>query len=916
MCGPSSGGCWERAGERGAGRGLRGALLATLALSLFLGVEGAARPLLAGSLNWAINSQFRQGSPHRKVTFTLRTAFELDTACDWRSTYCTGGAAGVGAACGTAAEQDTCVAGGGKCGKVMTCPGTKGLDYGVLCVDQYQTPTMPGGNAKLDLNPAASYTSGVCQYDDGTGMTGTANRFEVVDVRRINGVKIVFGELRYTVSVADSSVAIIAYFANNVDHAILTADKGVLGPYQGVLMPQCDVSASNPTTPCGVNIRDTQSPPTFGLFKDADGNPIPSTSGGVSSSVGSSVFWGRMGDFTGTWPSSGADSATSVFQQSPSLETLVQLCSVGITKWGCSGVNGTETISNYYSPVAAAPAFPQFAVTSLTQAATSTHPVGKYWWFRSAPGEFYKAPHPPIWLKTYDYDGHMMTVYDFNSGNFPLQSNLRAECFSGQANGVFAGANPGSEAWPFYGDREFSYGERKCRYSFGDSAAESAEDSRGNLLKLDFDFGGNSSASSVVYNDNWYRCGSNNQACNNPGDPCYTLTGQTASDDICSGSRMFSQHVINGMDLPFVDVDNAATQNFEDQNPTFFSTDANPRSSISQSVFSAHGCYAGPKNQPPRFVKSLDLVPQACNLLSGHTANDTLVESEYRCKVGEPCVIPLHAVDFNLDENGESTPDATTCVGQFTTAACQSFYGNNFEAITEEPIDARFQSCDVVQIYQSAGWDKGNSSLRRAACSLDTTLPCVRDADCGSSSGTCTGMSEPMDLCESGNEMGSVKCFHREMFGAQDVGKYVVRCYEAKDPQGDHIWSSPSGDTRLDSNDGLCQWSNRPCNFNGFDIASGNRYPPGMVRGDRRTCSSPPMCFRIFVEGKAPSFVAPTPLESNSYDDNGVLVPGRTDVAACEGYPLKLTLTARDPEASDLVRKCPAQSQFFSPAFF
>jgi hypothetical protein len=238
MCGPSSGGCWERAGERGAGRGLRGALLATLALSLFLGVEGAARPLLAGSLNWAINSQFRQGSPHRKVTFTLRTAFELDTACDWRSTYCTGGAAGVGAACGTAAEQDTCVAGGGKCGKVMTCPGTKGLDYGVLCVDQYQTPTMPGGNAKLDLNPAASYTSGVCQYDDGTGMTGTANRFEVVDVRRINGVAVVFGELRYTVRVADSSVAIIAYFANNVDHAILTADKGVLGPYQGTRVPR------------------------------------------------------------------------------------------------------------------------------------------------------------------------------------------------------------------------------------------------------------------------------------------------------------------------------------------------------------------------------------------------------------------------------------------------------------------------------------------------------------------------------------------------------------------------------------------------------------------------------------------------------------------------------------------------------
>ena len=48
--------------------------------------------------------------------------------------------------------------------------------------------------------------------------------------------------------------------------------------------------------------------------------------------------------------------------------------------------------------------------------------------------------------------------------------------------------------------------------------------------------------------------------------------------------------------------------------------------------------------------------------------------------------------------------------------------------------------------------------------------------------------------------------------------------------------------------------------------------------------------------------MAPTPLAANSFDDNGVLVRNRTDVAVCEGYPLALDLWASDGNAGDKVR--------------
>jgi len=72
-------------------------------------------------------------------------------------------------------------------------------------------------------------------------------------------------------------------------------------------------------------------------------------------------------------------------------------------------------------------------------------------------------------------------------------------------------------------------------------------------------------------------------------------------------------------------------------------------------------------------------------------------------------------------------------------------------------------------------------------------------------------------------------------------------------------------------------------------------------RAARCTCRSMPLCVKIKFTGRPPRFVAPTPLHLNSRDDFGVPVPQRTDIPACEGVPIALTLQAVDDDG-DAVR--------------
>ena len=81
---------------------------------------------------------------------------------------------------------------------------------------------------------------------------------------------------------------------------------------------------------------------------------------------------------------------------------------------------------------------------------------------------------------------------------------------------------------------------------------------------------------------------------------------------------------------------------------------------------------------------------------------------------------------------------------------------------------------------------------------------------------------------------------------------------------------------------------------------AGEETQPGC--SDFERCYSQPLCVRFNIVGHRPKFVAPTPLQANSQDALGRVVPGRTDVAACLGRPLPLSIMAVDEDPDDQVR--------------
>jgi hypothetical protein len=735
--------------------------------------------------------------------------------------------------------------------------------------------------------------TGACLYDTADQRTGTRNNFEVLNVRVVNGVRVVFGRKVHTVQVAPDASALIAYFATNMQ-ATSTSQVGVISGAQGVLLPQCNLR--NASTPCSVNTRDTNSPAIFGLFKDAlTGEAVhPGVSPAIKySSVRDSIYWRKS---FSAWAN--RDTVrSSLSRQSPSLETLVQVCAeTGSPSWSCR--NGTDRLTNYFSPVSAFPAFAEFAVTPQTQQGRNDpNKTSGYNWFFNGTG-FFKAPHPPFYIKAYDYDGHMISQYDPNSAVLPSSSNRRAECFEGRMDGKFTtpmGTWPSLGTWANPDSSLIT--EQKCKMFFGEKNVDPAGVEAGNLFKLDFDFGSSNfsgpTSNSDVYGNVWTRC-ADGSAC--------SATRSCPDQSACSGSRMFSQHILNTIDFPFIDVDNIAREySFTSRLPQWFSTAANPKSAVSQIIFSAYGCYSGSRNQPPKFVNSLDTVAPFNAGDCGHvlaSESDFIIETEITCKVNETCTFPIYARDFTMDDKGKSVYDGKSCfhLGADFNGGCESHVADETEII-----DARYQSCDVVQIYMTPGWEDPKPSLVHAHCSKDKNKMCVRDSDCAPSLGTCTGSDNPpRTVCESSvDEMGAAKCFYKEDFTFADAGKYVVRCFSARDPQGDLRPSVRESDVRLNVTDGVCgsDKKDKACSLQPLPPGF-----PGVDTNEKRTCSSPPLCFRIKVESNAPYWVAPTPLEQNSRDDNGQLVPGRTDIGSCEGYPLQLTLSAKDDDEGDMVR--------------
>ena len=166
---------------------------------------------------------------------------------------------------------------------------------------------------------------------------------------------------------------------------------------------------------------------------------------------------------------------------------------------------------------------------------------------------------------------------------------------------------------------------------------------------------------------------------------------------------MFTHHMMNTVDLPWMDVDNTigTRGRYTVKEPRFFTTDVEPGSSLVKSLVSAYMCWAGTANQPPRFMRNLEMVPHVTDYLRvpGVKPADYLQpeDTEITCTAGQPCIFPIYAQDFLLNTEGKS------CVtGPFTPVK-----GPSEPCVfrPEEDESARYQSTDVVRIEMAPGWE-------------------------------------------------------------------------------------------------------------------------------------------------------------------------------------------------------------------
>jgi hypothetical protein len=361
------------------------------------------------------------------------------------------------------------------------------------------------------------------------------------------------------------------------------------------------------------------------------------------------------------------------------------------------------------------------------------------------------------------------------TSNSPELSNRRLECFNGELNGEYnlsqhdlrLNTTYDKPHWP-----QPVLGSEEC------SSVFDGDGSQGTLFKFDFDFGAHpqgidpsimgimeqptlspeQTPLSTLFGIGGHRGQGSllNKICAGNAESPPTVT-PNESPFTCSqsgaaftGNLVFSQHVISTGDKPFYDVDNLATDSpHVPSQVSWFSknmwidpdaageipdpgasTEKRPKGSIVTSVLTAHACFAGSENQPPRFVRSLDSKPQEHGYIT-HDEQHFAVETEYTCYAGEECVLPLYAQDFHMDLNGCSNPDPmcrtaeawnypslnpetpdkwpdTAGVGKWRglnerntlidrTTSCHS---DDYPG----PADAKFQSCDVVQIDLAPGW--------------------------------------------------------------------------------------------------------------------------------------------------------------------------------------------------------------------
>ena len=361
-----------------------------LLLASLMEAAGSGTPLFSGSLTWKVHPEFAAGT--REVEFTLETAFQMDLTKESNCAY--------------------------EVGRKVHCKPhpSGGFRWGRLCVDQYNRPSLTAVPPSLNVLDDNAYTLE-------ENCAGVDNEFIVESIHHINGANIVLGRLTYTATIKKDAYAAIAFLS--------TGRQVVEDISAGTLLPQCLNMTHPPELPCSVNthhVRVNESLPVeYGLFKNAekrahelryfDNLPKEANAGWAGWQAGVRAGNNPLG----------------LYEQFPSLETLVPLCELG------ECLNEMEDLRNYYSPRPVIPASIEVAVTAFTQSGyTSANPLGvsdfagvdgesESFRYRTFPvqtpfvanGKTYAAPHPPLQLKAYDLDGHEMSFFS------PLAGALR-----------------------------------------------------------------------------------------------------------------------------------------------------------------------------------------------------------------------------------------------------------------------------------------------------------------------------------------------------------------------------------------------------------------------------------------------------------------------------------------------------------
>jgi len=777
---------------------------------------------------------------------------------------------------------------------------------------------------------------------------GTENDFEVLTVHddekinvfnyKINHRKIVFGAKQHTVIVPDDVTGIVAYLA--------AANGTIIGADQGMLMQPCNSKGNNLliTSPdpvmCSHNTQDVRDEngikaPAFHSQADTywnqflDDAVVPTEEMLQPYADATNPDVGRLGrlptgkSYSGeAWAVNDATRGMSeemwaLKKQSPALETYVPLCSSHAMANGERSPRHCTTypLGNYFSPVSGLPPVIEIAMTPRTILQPHVYGPCKIGVDRKRgicndPSEtaFYSSLGP-IMLKAYDMDGQKLSLYhpgmsDVSLGNKtarcwngdldalglwdPQQvgTSPRYECFGGPDNGLTCkddstlctGSYPCQPAWPI----------RMCTHthtcSNGDGSSTNPEPKRcssdadcvvpGKCLAPPHTLG--QPLPSPILGMN---CSAHSE-CEAKDAHGKTILGSCrASWSLCR--EMFDMDRSSKKDLNRqgfllkLDYDWVRVGDLGPRVPQLFATagwvvtEGLPKEGQPHSVFMSH--VIGIADMPFLDVDN----PLHYSTGTGSKVARDVVTDHIRSR---PSLIDLQRGGSSENKLATSATASVMTQHIFSTFPCYSgntnappeFFSTSSPStatrmITTDIECKRIGACIVDlhiidYVIKSDGLQDGfKVSPDRIAIEMTLgTAPItegqLRNLNDGSGA-NCEGHGHLSCRFQLQNELWDRTT---GSFSPSAVGNIVVKCFVAVDKHDD-----------TDCNGGM---------------------------GDACTCRSLPLCIKFKIVGSPPEFIAPTPLQENSLDDNGILVPGRTDVAACEGYEMLLPLEAKDAD--------------------